>query len=386
LIGTITIIGYSANASAVRLEVSKASDHYAVHYAAAFWLIIKLTRVIILLLYAYRLPDFRSSQILQAVAVLIPMFLYLPLLWTKHRHMHIILATLGLVFDVVRVDLLVWNIVGRWQARRDGNVKVRWWSMPKLKPGIRIPAMNIEHAIERYSAFLVIVLGELIMNLLYTASKKDLGLSAKFGRATLGMMTAWALNYLSLLPSEPNSEYEHALRRSWFSGICFSVFHWPLVASLLLASAGAKHLVDENQVEEGTRWYWSTGLGVAILFLGLIDATHRDLAPRFATKIPRFLRQIFTLITAVSLILSPLTAPIQRMTSIQLLGVAVAATWGLLIVQVLGSLPRAGYRGVKLDDEGEDVVEHERDAEAAEAAGEGQDAEGPEGEEGEAYI
>jgi hypothetical protein len=44
LIGTITIIGYSANASAVRLEVSKASDHYAVHYAAAFWLIIKLTR------------------------------------------------------------------------------------------------------------------------------------------------------------------------------------------------------------------------------------------------------------------------------------------------------------------------------------------------------
>lgn len=177
-------------------------------------------------------------------------------------------------------------------------------------------------------------------------------------------------------------------------------FHWPLVASLLLASAGAKHLVDETQVEEGTRWYWSTGLGVAILFLGLIDATHRDLAPRFATKIPRvsrcilngikltqqFLRQIFTLITAVSLILSPLTAPIQRMTSIQLLGVAVAATWGLLIVQVLGSLPRAGYRGVKLDDEGESVVEQERDAEAAEAAGEGQDAEGPEGEEGEAYI
>lgn len=34
------------------------------------------------------------------------------------------------------------------------------------------------------------------MNLLYTASKKDLGLSVKFGRATLGMMTAWALNYL----------------------------------------------------------------------------------------------------------------------------------------------------------------------------------------------
>jgi hypothetical protein len=74
------------------------------------------------------------------------------------------------------------------------------------------------------------------------------------------------------------------------------------------------------------------------------------------------------------------------MTSLQLLGTAVIATWGLLIVQVLGSLPRAGYRGVKLDDEGQGVVERERDAEAAEAAGEDQDEEGDEGQEGEAFI
>lgn len=55
-------------------------------------------------------------------------------------------------------------------------------------------------------------------------------------------------------------------------------------------------------------------------------------------------------------------------------------------MNVIGTLPRAGYRGVQLDEAEEGVVERERDAEAAEAAGEGQDAEGPEGQEGEAYI
>lgn len=74
------------------------------------------------------------------------------------------------------------------------------------------------------------------------------------------------------------------------ASICADVhprFHWPLVASLLLASAAAGDLIEEHEVAYGTRWYWSSGLGSVILFLGLIDAMHRDLAPRFATKIPR---------------------------------------------------------------------------------------------------
>jgi len=34
------------------------------------------------------------------------------------------------------------------------------------------------------------------MNLLYTATKADIGASIKFGRAALGLMVAWAFNYL----------------------------------------------------------------------------------------------------------------------------------------------------------------------------------------------
>ena len=85
------ILGYSANASAIELHPSDDGvlDHTAVKAAAAFWLIIKLTRgilselvvaedvVVVLLIYAWKLPKFRTAQSLSAIAVFIPMLIYL---------------------------------------------------------------------------------------------------------------------------------------------------------------------------------------------------------------------------------------------------------------------------------------------------------------------
>lgn len=69
-------------------------DSTPVHAAAAFYLIIKLTRgayvwmrnkrdqlrlttVLVLFLYAWALPDFRTAQFLSGIATMIPMFAYL---------------------------------------------------------------------------------------------------------------------------------------------------------------------------------------------------------------------------------------------------------------------------------------------------------------------
>lgn len=68
------------------------------------------------------------------------MIVYLPLLWVRTRRTQIILGTIGMVTDIIRVDLLAWNVLGRWQAHRDGNrAPEKWWMMPTLRPGIRIP-------------------------------------------------------------------------------------------------------------------------------------------------------------------------------------------------------------------------------------------------------
>jgi hypothetical protein len=39
-------------------------------------------------------------------------------------------------------------------------------------------------------------LGELVANLLYIAEPGEYGAGAKFGKASLGFMVAWAINYL----------------------------------------------------------------------------------------------------------------------------------------------------------------------------------------------
>lgn len=48
------------------------------------------------------------------------------------------------------------------------------------------------------------MLGELVANLLYVAGKHGAGLGAshEYGKAVMGLMIAWALNYLYMIPGE----------------------------------------------------------------------------------------------------------------------------------------------------------------------------------------
>ncbi|ORX35876.1 bacterial low temperature requirement A protein-domain-containing protein [Kockovaella imperatae] len=368
LVGMICITGYSINASAIELhphgEEEKAMDHSAVQAAVAFWLTIKLTRVLVLWLYAWRLPDFRQAQFFSGLAVLVPMLVYFPLLFVTSRKAQIILAILGIVVDVIRLDLIFFAIRGhvhQWKLRKEYHrtdaadrgpapEQFKLHRIPSLPDHFRIPAMNIEHAIDRSSAFVVIVLGELVMNLLFIGERGEIGLSPAFGRAALCLVVAWSLNYLYIIPSDPNANYEHALRRSFISGILFSFLHWPLCASLTLASAASGHMVRDNHVDVSLAWYWGCGLGFAILFGTFIDLTHRELLPRSASRIPRFARSVVQVLAGLALIFFPFGC--ENLTSLALIGVAVAITLFLVVMHVYGSLPRKSYL-LSLDNSGE---------------------------------
>lgn len=87
-----------------------------------------------------------------------------PLIWVTSRTAQIVLATLLIVIDVCRIDLLELAIRGRiyeFQQRRAEGKKglgmKGWHRMPDLPQGYKIPVMNIEHAVERLGAFVVIV-------------------------------------------------------------------------------------------------------------------------------------------------------------------------------------------------------------------------------------
>ncbi|RSH88423.1 uncharacterized protein EHS24_000968 [Apiotrichum porosum] len=381
LAGMICSMGYSANASAIELHPSEEGeegvvhDHTAVRAAVAFWLIIKLSRALVLWFYAWKLPKFRTSQFLGGCAVFLPMFVYLPLIWVTSRRAQIIIATVGICVDLCRIDAVFMYIGGRylrWRTRREEERRIQagemrpedrsnptsMLAMVQFKDGFRIPAINIEHSIERSGAFVVIVLGELVMNLLYTATKGEFGASPMFGKAALGLLVAWALNYLYMTPVEGPYPYEHAVRRSWFTGMMWSFLHWPLCASLVLASSASGEMVKHDEVEAGVKWYWGCGLGFSVLFMAIIDVLHKHMHPWRAERVPRdsWRRRTNTNILyksgstdlqavrftiavggALALMLFPLSA--HRLSSTAMMGISVAITWFILIVNVLGQLP-----------------------------------------------
>ncbi|BEI83165.1 hypothetical protein CcaverHIS002_0310330 [Cutaneotrichosporon cavernicola] len=401
LFGMLCILGYTANASAIPLpgEAHSAAEevvallmraegaaaegaagaagasavvedeHSPVRAAVAFFLVIKATRAVVLFLYAWWLPVFRSSQVLSGIAVTVPMLAYLPIIWVRSRRAQIGCAVAGNVLDLMRFDMILYNIYGRYLlSKRRREVKRQIASgeldasnapdtshplmkMVVLPDHMRIPAINIEHSVDRSGAFTVLVLGELVANLLYIAKPGEYGVGHQFGKASLGFMVAWALNYMYTLPSDEHIiRYTHALRRSWVTGVLFNFFHWPLCASIVLAAAASSRMVSSDTgVEPGVKWFWGAGLGAAVLFLGLIDILHGEQDAWNVARIPRILRFATACVGAILLALFPLYA--KTLDSTKMLALAVGITWAVLAVYVFGTLPKPG--AILSDDETE---------------------------------
>lgn len=70
----------------------------------------------------------------------------------------------------------------------------------------------------------------MIASLCYTATGpphtpiNNYGAGPMYGKAALGLMVAWALNFIYTIPTDSNVvRYEHALRHSWLTGVCFNL-------------------------------------------------------------------------------------------------------------------------------------------------------------------
>lgn len=90
-----------------------------------------------------------------------------------------------------------------------------------------------------------------------------IALDSTFGRACFGLITAYIVNW-AYFTSSLSRRSVHALRRHWFTGLSFSLLHFPLSAALLLASAALAQIVVRDDVENGLRWYYGSGAFLAL--------------------------------------------------------------------------------------------------------------------------
>jgi low temperature requirement protein LtrA len=225
-------------------------------------------------------------------------------------------------------------------------------------------AINIEHHVERLGAFVTIVLGEMVVNVLYKSANAT-GLNAyvvhlvvitsilqldpsESGRALLGLMIAFNLNWIYF---EKNFlHFVHALRRHWFTSFLFTTLHIPLCMSLLLASSAMNRLVvsptPNSEFGGGIKWFFGAGLGVSVCTMTTISVLHKNMDH----KIPgnsRMLnvrrvfsrRVVFTTryMAGIVMILVPLA---KNLSSIAYLGIYVGITAFLIIEETLARIER----------------------------------------------
>lgn len=104
-----------------------------------------------------------------------------------------------------------------------------------------IPAMNIEHRVERTSAFTTLVFGYSILRALYQ-SRAQVGLNSFFGKGVLVIIQAFTIMWI-YFDIDGWGIHVHAIRRHYVSSISWVAAHVPLSGGFVLAAATLAELV-----------------------------------------------------------------------------------------------------------------------------------------------
>ncbi|KAG8876147.1 hypothetical protein FRB97_004423 [Tulasnella sp. 331] len=267
--------------------------------AIGFFLSAKLIRIFFFLIYGYVLPKFRRAHYLQAAAVAFNACIYLPLIWVTSPSWVVGLFSAGIITELSnRYVVGLYTIFIQKQRFKSG--KDSWY----------VPALNIEHAMERMGLFVLLVIGESIINVSFTpmVGSTQYGPHTEYWRALFGLSISFSLCWI-YFDADSSRVFIHALRRHWFTGITYSHIHWPFCASLILMSAGLARMVAQPYFENvGYRWMFSGSLGFSVFCLAIMGFLHKNLDKPGSSRIPRSIRLCARFVTALIITLLPLSS------------------------------------------------------------------------------
>ncbi|KAG9126869.1 hypothetical protein FRC07_001617 [Ceratobasidium sp. 392] len=198
-----------------------------------------------------------------------------------------------------------------------------------------IPATNIEHFSERMAAFVVIVLGEIVLSVVYVASEGQTGINRVYGTALCTLLVAFNFCWL-YFDAECSQEFVHAMHRHWFTSVTYTNLHFPLCASLIIVAAAAYKMTQHpDKITPAIGWYFSGGLGVALISLALIGITHRGLDPKGTTRLGRFTQLGFRVAVGVIIFCLPVFTDV---TALFMLGNSAGLTTLLVVEETFGKI------------------------------------------------
>ena len=254
---------------------------------------------------------------------------------------------LPLIFIALCLDMFGWLTLV-WLMRIVKFNKSEWYH----KYFDFWPAINIEHRTERNNAFVGLVFGYSVLTILYQ-NRSSTGINAFFGKGILGLIQAFAFNWIYFEIDHYNL-HVHAIRRHWFSSSLWVTAQVPFIMGYVLAAATLSQLVlahdchnadpdtlGENYVSKsaasvssGVRWYYCGGLGVALLFMSLISLSHihKRLPNARFRKRPRL---VIRCCIAIIIICLPLAH--DHLSSLDLISITTALVVFVLVLDLYGN-------------------------------------------------
>ncbi|RDW71363.1 hypothetical protein BP6252_07926 [Coleophoma cylindrospora] len=322
----------------------------------AFYLAARLFMGSYCLILARVIPMVRGMMIVQATIVVIP-----AALWIASTHVEMPIR-LALIWIAIYLDLCAaLSAIFIIRGARYFGKKVEAWMDRVFE---FIPAINIEHKVERTNAFVTLVFGYAVVAIIYQNSASHWGVTAFYGKAVLGLVQTFCFNWI-YFELDGDDLFAHAIRRSVFSSMIWNTAHIPFIMAFTLGGAALSKLVvatdcpnanlealtesymqkSELEIPIGLRWFYCGGLGIALCFMGIISLSHVHKESGGAR-----LRKAYRLANRFCVCIIILCLPTaHRLNSLQLVSIVTGLLIWVLLLELWGaSCPDESFFGEKV--------------------------------------
>lgn len=307
----------------------------------SFYIASRWFSVLFYLWMAYLIPMTRPAMLGTALITFLPGALWIGSTAVPEP------ARQALIWTAIPLDIFGPTILVIIERGRTGPFADRRRQLFEFMPG-----SNIEHKIERTNAFVSLVFGYSVVSLLYQ-SNVPYGINAFFGKAVLGLIQAFAFNWLYFEVDTFNM-HVHAIRRHFISAFVWLSAHLPFVMAFTLAGSALAKIVlatdcpgaamedlqeiyaakSVDVIPEGLRWYYCGGLSIALICMGLISLSHTYKIPP-DVRLGKPYRLGVRFAAAIAILLLPLAR--EKLNSLQLVATTTGITLFVLNVELAGS-------------------------------------------------
>lgn len=248
-------------------------------YTIVPYILARLSLAASFFIYSLYIPEHRPQQRLYGFLLITTSCLWIPVIFIGTR------AKIGVSVAIMALEQLSFIVAFHPYTKKLMKISMS-------------TALNIEHEVERFSAFTTIAIGEYLYKLV-ASNPLGPGLSYKFARGVFTLIIAyclfWFYNYGSSC-----QRATHALRNTGATAVSWIYAHLPLIAAIVLsADAGGDLLSREGGYEEAEEgeaslralsFFFTGGICVAMCMIGFIGLLDCSRDPPDMHFIPQFWR------------------------------------------------------------------------------------------------